>query len=393
VAQFAFPQVSLSLAPLRGYAITRTLSRIGTADGCRGQDPTAPPDWLSSPLQLGMAEGRDYVTGTAVGAPVVVVLAACVGPFVGVAFYFLGLARSRLWHQMRRAILRSRRWRLPRSAVSVFSGDKCAVAAASGAATLMAMAAAVVSQAAAATAVLRVAEGAVNGTPGWYPAAAAVGAVASVLLPMVALHVAWVWSRAMYIPAVHRTRVDGVGAFRPRGLRRGGGQRIGIAGEYMPLAAVTDPLLPVAPPMSTVMFHAAGEALYNDYRGGGYGMLAVAQFVVASQALQGIAQSAGEFTDDARASCINAACAQLTVMAVCTIVLLWLQPHRVRRNFYAELIPTAMQAGLCALVVILAARRWTVNATISAGVEAGIEATSMLQPLLSMATVLFDAVA
>jgi hypothetical protein len=52
-----------------------------------------------------------------------------------------------------------------------------------------------------------------------------------------------------------------------------------------------------------------------------------------------------------------------------------------------------MQAGLCALVVILAARRWTVNATISAGVEAGIEATSMLQPLLSMATVLFDAVA
>jgi hypothetical protein len=394
VAQFALPQVSLSLAPLRGYAITRTLSRIGTADGCRGQDPTAPPDWLSSPLQLGMADGRDYVTGTAVGAPVMVVLAACAGLFVGVVFYLLGLVRSRLWLCVRRTVSKWRGHHLPRSNTSVFSVEGCAVAAASGGATLMATAAAIVSQAAAAAAVLRLAEGAVDGTPDWYPAAAAIGAAASVLLPMAALHVAWVWGGAMYVRRTRQMRVRGAAPLDASILKRN--FAIGALGKWRTAAA--DGPLTATRSVYRVAWNAAGETLYNDYCGGGYGMLAVAHFVIASQALQGVAQSAGEFVRGAdaaaaaRASCTAAASAQLFLMVGVTAVLQTARPQRVHRNYYSELLPTITQVGLCVLVVLLAERRSTSDTSNTAQVATAVDVTSMLQPVMSIALTLLDAV-
>jgi hypothetical protein len=81
-----------------------------------------------------MAEGRDYVTGTAVGAPFVLILAAIAGLFVGAAFYSLNV-RSRLWTQARQAFrqacgrsVSSRRAQIPSS----FTAEHCAAAAASG---------------------------------------------------------------------------------------------------------------------------------------------------------------------------------------------------------------------------------------------------------------------
>jgi hypothetical protein len=386
VAQFAFPQVTFSLAPLRGYAITRTLSRIGTANGCRGQDPTAPPDWLSAPLQLGMVDGRDYVTGTAVGAPLVVVLAACVGLFAGVVFYLLGVARSRLWLQLHRMVSgwRGRRTQ-KKSNVSTCSVESCAVAAASGGATLMTAAAAIVSQSAAAAAVLRVAEGAVEDTPGWYPAAAVVGAAASVLLPVAALHVAWVGGGAMYVRWTRPMRLRSAEAFRTGGLKHS--FALGALGEWQASAAKP---LSATRSILRVMWDEAGETLYRDYCGGGYAKLAVAHFVVTSQALQGMAQAAGEFVSGARASCIAAASTQLLLMAGVTAVLQWARPHRVHRNYYAELLPTAMQAGLCVLVVLLAARRSTSDFN-RAQVEIAVEIAAMLQPAISVALVFSDA--
>jgi hypothetical protein len=401
IAQFAFPQLTFSLSPLRGYAISRTLSRIGSADGCRGQDPTDAPDWIGSPLQLGMADGRDYVTGTAVGAPLTVLVAAALGPFVGVAFYVLGLVRHRIWLRVRRIVTRMRgRPVRARTATPSFSVTECSVAAASGAATLMATAAAVVSQAAAAAAVLRAAEGAVDGTPSWYPAVSLVTAILSVLLPMAALHAAWVWGGATFIRSAPMLRVHTARVFR-RGALRGDRKRtveVGAVGEW-----VSEGHGPAdaegASQTTTTALRAAGEALYGDYRGGGhgYGYLVVAQFVTASQALQGIAQAAGEFVErggggdgGAWASCTVAAWTQLAVMALCTAVLLWTRPHRVRRNYYAELLPTAVQTGLCAGVAVLATRRWTPNATIAAWLGAAVDATSMLQPILSICLAALD---
>jgi hypothetical protein len=398
IAQFAFSQLTFSLSPLRGYAISRTLSRIGSADGCRGQDPTDPPDWISSPLQMGMADGRDYVTGTAVGAPLTVLVAAALGPFVGVVFYLIGLARHRIWRRVRRIVAQMRA-RPDRAliATTAFSATECLVAAASGAATLMATAAAVVSQAAAAAAVLRAAEGAVDGTPSWYPAVSVVAAVLSVLLPMAALHAAWVWGGATFIRSAPMLRVHGAGHFRRGALRRDRKRTVdvGAVGEWV--SGRHSPAMVVARVRRVTA--AAGEALYGDYRGGGYGYgyLLVAQFVTASQALQGVAQAAGEFVErggggdgGAWASCTVAAWTQLAAMSLCTAVLVWTRPHRVRRNYYAELLPTAVQTGLCAAVAILATRRWAPNATIAAWLGAAVDVTSMLQPVLSICLAAMD---
>jgi ornithine cyclodeaminase/alanine dehydrogenase-like protein (mu-crystallin family) len=50
-----------------------------------------------------------------------------------------------------------------------------------------------------------------------------------------------------------------------------------------------------------------------------------------------------------------------------------------------------VQTGLCAAVAILATRRWAPNATIVAWLGAGVDATSMLQPLLSICLAGLDA--
>jgi hypothetical protein len=145
-----------------------------------------------------------------------------------------------------------------------------------------------------------------------------------------------------------------------------------------------------------VVLNAAGETLYGDYRGLGSRMLAVAHLITASQALQGVAQAAGEFVsgtdaNSARASCITAASAQLVVMAGVFAVLQATRPHRVLRNFYSELLPTAVQAGLCVLVVLLAARRSTSDTSNSAQVATAVDVTSMMQPVLSIALAIVDA--
>jgi hypothetical protein len=135
------------------------------------------------------------------------------------------------------------------------------------------------------------------------------------------------------------------------------------------------------------------EALYGEYRG--HARL-VGQFVVASQALQGLAQAAGELVprDDPDAawwSCVAASASQLVVMALCTVLLLWTQPHRTRQNFDAEMLPTGLQAGICAPIALLAVRRWAPNATIAALLDAALAASAMLQPLIGVALAVYEA--
>jgi hypothetical protein len=55
------------------------------------------------------------------------------------------------------------------------------------------------------------------------------------------------------------------------------------------------------------------------------------------------------------------------------------------------MIPTALQAGICVPVALLAARRHSVNATIAAGLQAALDASAMLQPMLSIGLALYDA--
>jgi hypothetical protein len=259
----------------------------------------------------------------------------------------------------------------------------------------MMAASAIVSQSAAAAAVLRVAEGALNDTPRWYPAAATAAAATSVLLPMAALLAAWMWSGATFVVVARRMPIDGVAAFRKGALTRN--VNIGAAGSWIPMGQ--RPV--VAPSTLRAMLRAAAEALYGEYRGGGYSTLAVAQFIAASQALQGVALAAGELTargvtggdGGARASCEAAAWAQLAVMATYTTVLVVMRPYRVRRQYYAELLPTAVQAGVCGAVVILAARRARINATVAAWVSVALDVTSTMQPVLALCLAAFDALA
>jgi hypothetical protein len=211
---------------------------------------------------------------------------------------------------------------------------------------------------------------------------------------MAALHAAWVWGGATFIRSAPMLRIHGARVFR-RGALRSDRKRtvdVGAVGEWV--ADAHSAADPYGPSRATTALGAAGEALYGDYRGGGYGYgyvyLAVAQFVTASQALQGVAQASGEFVDGAWASCTVAAWTQLAVMTLCTAVLLWTRPHRVRRNYYAELLPTAVQTGLCAAVAILATRRWAPNATIAAWLGAAVDVTSMLQPVLSICLAALD---
>jgi hypothetical protein len=127
----------------------------------------------------------------------------------------------------------------------------------------------------------------------------------------------------------------------------------------------------------------------------------VAQFVVASQALQGLAQAAGEFAPrgvdggadrGASASCVAATSAQLVLMVFSTVLLLWAQPHRARRNFDAEMLPTTLQAGICAPVALLAARRYAVNPTIAAGLDNALGASGLLQPILGIGLAVYGTI-
>jgi hypothetical protein len=122
----------------------------------------------------------------------------------------------------------------------------------------------------------------------------------------------------------------------------------------------------------------------------------VAQFVVASQALQGLAQAAGELVprdvpDSAWWSCVASSTSQLFMMALCTVVLLWTQPHRTRQNFDAEILPTALQAGICVPVMLMAARRWTPNETIVALLEVALGWSAMLQPAVGVVLAVYEA--
>jgi hypothetical protein len=196
-----------------------------------------------------------------------------------------------------------------------------------------------------------------------------------------------------------------------RGNERGGGGAVGIdvAGRsYDPFDALLLPsdLLPAVAEASDAtrsgrmwgraVADACGvawrEALYGEYRG--HARL-VAQFVVASQALQGLAQAAGELVprdvpDSAWWSCVASSASQLFVMALCTAVLLWTQPHRTRQNFDAEILPTALQAGICAPVFVLAVRRWTPNRVIVAGLEIALDFSAMLQPAMGISLALYE---
>jgi hypothetical protein len=190
-AQFAHARIG-ALTALRAQSVLQSLRRIGSDEGCRGQDPTAVPDWLSSPLGLGMA--GDYVTGTAVGAPVAVLIAAVVGAAIGVVGHAVAHV---VVYPIRSLIVRALKPAASNNATrdALPSWGRRAQdvlpPAAAGAATGMCLMAGVVSQSAAAAATLRLAEGAVAGTPTWYPAAAAVGALVTIALPTVALFAAW----------------------------------------------------------------------------------------------------------------------------------------------------------------------------------------------------------
>jgi hypothetical protein len=210
-----------------------------------------------------------------------------------------------------------------------------------------------------------------------------------------------VWGDAVFfVRAVHSIRIRSGGAamFRPGGLRRCGAT--GTAGEW-----VASPLLGQEavgararrPSIVRVVLDAVSGSLYGDYRGGrGYPTLVVAQFVAASQALQGVAQTAGEFASrdgdyGAHWSCVIAAWSQLAVLAICTGVLRWMRPQRSRSNYYAELLPTVTQLGLCVLVVVLAARHWAPNEIIAARVAVALDVSGMLQPVLSVLLSVIDA--
>jgi hypothetical protein len=152
------------------------------------------------------------------------------------------------------------------------------------------------------------------------------------------------------------------------------------------------------PPPVELARHAWREALYNEYCGRA---LAAAVFVVASQALQGVAQAAGEFVardadgsgpgSSAWLSCVAAAAAQTAAMALCTAVCLWARPQNSRRNWLAELLPSAVQTGLCVPVLVLAARRHAPTPTVVAVLEWALEMTGFLQPAVAVVLALVDA--
>jgi hypothetical protein len=440
-----------------------------------------------------MADGRDFVTGTAVGAPVAVIIATAAGALLSV---LMAAVHRYVWGPLSAALHARVSGSKSKNGGSLQRGRRTvarrkpadndlpllvvfAVAAAGGGAQFMIAASAILSQSAVAAAVLRAAEGAVDGTPSWYPALAVTCALLSFVPTMAAVWLAWpsqASSRAVRVAyAATRPPLAPTTApwLRPRGLRAATRQLAGDDGRwvaaipsgcdtsvinshtktataalksgiakspsgpapqpshrpttgalppakrvedepqllgdpFLELAAASTPVTRgVVPPAALasaddaarLVRPAAGvawrEALYSEYRG--HARFA-AQFVVASQALQGLAQAAGELVprgvpDAAWWSCVTAATAQLVVMSFCALILSWMRPQRSRRNYDVEVLPTVLQAGICAPVVLLAARRWTPNATIAAGVDAALDASALLQPVLGVGLAVSEAAA
>jgi hypothetical protein len=288
VAQFAVSGLGPPLGALRATGLSMSLRRIGSANGCRGQDAAAPPEFLTSPLQLGMAGGRDYITGTAVGAPIVVAAAAVAGAVVGAAvhaLHALAWAPLQAWvarrlatpsarpsDNTRRTDLRHRAQRSTADDSQVELPIQLAAAAAGGAAQFMIAASAIVSQPAVAAAVLRSAEGPVDGTPSWYPAAAVVCALVSFIPPMVAVWLAWPrrWPsgfpaeaaphRVVYACFHNAADAATAAAFRPNGLRAASRRYLGDDGRWVVVPQLRPPV-PGTP--STIVLQSSGAAVHN----------------------------------------------------------------------------------------------------------------------------------
>jgi hypothetical protein len=95
VSQFAIRGIISPTAGVRAVSIARLIARLESGGGCGGDDPAVAPDWLSSPLQLRIA--GDYLVGTAVGAPIFVLIGAALGGAIGVLSVYL----RQLWRTQR----------------------------------------------------------------------------------------------------------------------------------------------------------------------------------------------------------------------------------------------------------------------------------------------------
>jgi hypothetical protein len=499
VAAVAFPSIGIPLAALRSYGISLSLQRIGSKNGCRGQDAAEVPEFLNSPLGFGMLDGKDYVTGMAVGAPLVVLISGIVGAVFGCAMH---LFSHYVWSPLRARFIRSIETKTRRhdrrnitfqplsASMSVaeaaaapaaargsdqrekrdltdgnpaktFADIKIqlAAAAAGGAAQFVNAAASIVTQPAVAAAVLRAAEGPVDGTPAWYPAAAVVCALLSFVPMMVALWSAWprppsisrrrgitnpnhlASTNTHLIYRVRHCPLSPLPAAEmlPGGLRAAGRRYMRDDGEWR-LASTRTSAPPVPPSVTTNGFieatltevpNALGASAYRIFAGnnpvsastravhvgeelaamifplpessedgieqgpmhqrpdqrrsdsttaqiapaerapkpaGGWSDASLAasaawrqalfcefrgharfaaQFLVASQALQGLAQAAGELAPDggggdmgAKQSCVASTAAQLAFMVLYTAVLVRTKPQSSRQNFDSEVIPT-----------------------------------------------------
>jgi hypothetical protein len=113
-----------------------------------------------------------------------------------------------------------------------------------------------------------------------------------------------------------------------------------------------------------------------------------------------VAQAAGEFVardsdgagigSAAWQSCVVAAGAQLGVTAACTAVCLYAPPHRTRRSWVGEMLPTVLQTALCVLVFVLAARRHAPTVLLQDGIDSALDISGFLQPAVAVVLVLAD---
>jgi hypothetical protein len=77
-------------------------------------------------------------------------------------------------------------------------------------------------------------------------------------------------------------------------------------------------------------------------------------------------------------------------MAACTAVCLWALPHRTRRSWVGEMLPTVLQTALCVLVFVLAARRHAPSVWLQAGIDTALDISGFLQPAVAVGLVLAD---
>jgi hypothetical protein len=58
LAALLFRGIGVSQATIRASGLSASLRRIGSENGCRGQDAAEVPEFLSSPLGFGMADAQ-----------------------------------------------------------------------------------------------------------------------------------------------------------------------------------------------------------------------------------------------------------------------------------------------------------------------------------------------